>query len=512
MLENLTSLKQRAKYYILVPIVLASVTHLWNPTGFPPLHPDEADYMTKAMYVLAGYGPQLDSPLATNQIYTHPHFGQLFLAATLAITGYPHTLVPQPSIQSIESIYAVPRFIMGLLAVLDTFVLFHIAKRRYDGTVALIASSLFAVLPLTLILRQIFLDNILLPFLLLSLLFAIYLTPGEKVVNGRMSKNRRWYNNNRLLILLSGIFLGIAIYTKIPSFTMIPVIGYLVFINSNKRFKNLALWLIPVIIIPCLWPAYALFVGQIDLWIDGITAQGTRHTQGQNKLISSLNNIFKIDPLFSVLGSAGLVYAVLRKEYWILLWVVPLLVFSYFIGWAVYFHLVPLFPAFCICCAVLMTRIFNSNIWRRLISPVLISGSICFGLVVSVLLITLNVNSYQFEPQAYIVKKLMKKIQKNDDNNSTAFVGHRMYSWIPKYIFQASFDTFPADPLPLRWNESKIIFVDNGNESCCTELRSAAKLKLSSKKPSLPEYYPFTGIIFNPSIGKKVVVRVWSPR
>jgi hypothetical protein len=450
--------------------------------------------MTKAMHILAGYGPQQDIPLAINQLYTHPHFGQIFLAATLAIIGYPNTLSLEPSLQSI--------------------IIFLIARRRFDGIVALVASSLFAVLPATLILRQIFLDNILLPFLLLSILFAVYLTPSEKVVDGRISQNRRRYINNHFLILLSGIFLGIAIYTKIPSFTMIPLVSYLIFINSDRRIKNLVIWVIPVIIIPCLWPAYALSVGQFDLWIDGIIAQGNRQTDhGENKLISSFRSIFKIDPIFSVLCIAGLAYSVVRKVYWVLLWVVPLLVFSYLVGWVVYFHLVPLFPAFCICGAVLMTRLLKSNIWSRLISPVLISVTICFGVVTSISLITFNVNTYQFESQAFVVAQLMKKDQKDDDENkgnSIAFVGHRMYSWIPKYIFQASFDTFPRDSLPDRWNESKIIFVDNGN-SCCAGLRNATKQVLFSKKPSLPGYYPYSGIIFNPSIGKNVAVRIWSP-
>lgn len=357
----------------------------------------------------------------------------------------------------------------------------------------MVASSLFAVLPATLVLRDILLDNILLPFLLSSILFALYLKPSK--VADVMSQGQMW--RNHLLILLSGILLGIAIYTKIPAFTMIPLVGYLVFINS-KRLKNVVVWLVPVIVISCLWPAYALSVGQFDLWIDGITVQANRQ-EGESKLLSSFRSIFKTDPLFLVLGTAGLVYAAVRKVYWMLLWVIPLLIFSYFIGWVVHFHLVPLFPAFCISGAVLIVRIFKFQLWRRLISPVLVSAIICFGFVVSMLLITLNVNSYQFEVQAVVAEKLM------NDNNTT-FVGHRIYSWIPKYVFQASFDTFPRNSLPVKWNESEIIFVDNGRGF--EELRNATKKILSFKKPSLPEYYPYTGVKFNPSIAEKVAVRV----
>ena len=51
-------------------------------------------------------------------------------------------------------------------------------------------------------------------------------------------------NTNVPRILISGIFLGLAIFTKIPAFTMIPVVGYLIFTaanavdnNNNKRGK-----------------------------------------------------------------------------------------------------------------------------------------------------------------------------------------------------------------------------------------------------------------------------------
>jgi 4-amino-4-deoxy-L-arabinose transferase-like glycosyltransferase len=223
--------------------------------------------MINPMRVLQGYGPQSDKPLGI-KLYDHPHFGQLFLAATLAPIGYPNILNLEPTEQSISSIYAVPHLIMGVLAVLDTFIIYNIAQRRYDRMIALVASSLFAVLPATLVLRNIFLDNIMLPFILSSILLALYVRPNKV---------------NYSLILLSGVLLGLAIYTKIPAFIMIPLVGYLVFINSKqlqslKRVKSLALWIVPVILIPCLWPVYALSVGQFDLWVDGITAQASRQS------------------------------------------------------------------------------------------------------------------------------------------------------------------------------------------------------------------------------------------
>ncbi|MGI8834450.1 MAG: ArnT family glycosyltransferase, partial [Nitrososphaeraceae archaeon] len=376
----------------------------------------------------------------------------------------------------------VPSFIMGLLVVLDTFIIYQIAKRRFDIGVALVASSLFAVMPATLVLRHIFLDNIMLPFILSSVLFALYVKINK-------------VNNH--LILLSGIFLGLAIYTKIPAFTMIPLVGFLIFDNS-KRIKSLALWFVPVILIPCLWPAYALSAGQFNLWIDGITAQANRQGKPDSSLLDSFKNMFNLDPVFLIIGFAGVVYVAARKEYWLILWVIPLLIFGYFIGWVIYFHFVPIFPALCISAALLIMREFKFRLWRRLILTALISAIICFGLVVSILLISLDVNSYQFKTQAVVVESL--------SNNNTVFVGRQVYSWIPRYIFHISFDVFPKDSLPVEWNESKILFVDNGLAND-TKLRDATKLILGFKKPKMPDHYPYTSITFSRSIWKKVDVR-----
>ncbi len=85
---------------------------------------------------------------------------------------------------------------MGLLAVIDTFLIFQISERVYNKKVALIVSIIFGITPLSWLLRWILLDSILLPFLLLSILLAI------------ISNNHLKNNKNRsgiLLFLSSGI-------------------------------------------------------------------------------------------------------------------------------------------------------------------------------------------------------------------------------------------------------------------------------------------------------------------
>lgn len=550
------------KYCILVPIVLSAIVHLWNPSGFPALHPDESDYIRKAMHVVAGLGPQegTSDPIAiNNQPYTHPHFGQLFLAAVLGVGFSGSNLLATSNLaHTVEFLYTLPRVVMGLLAVLDTFLIFKIADRRYDRSVALVSSSLFAVMPMTWILREVYLDNILMPFLLSSILFALYVKPRrEKIESTKLSQanvgsssgtnnniNNINKNHNRIelvLVIASGILLGISIYTKIPAFTIIPLVGYLIYTHSpaigRVHIKNLAIWFIPVILIPCLWPAYALIVGEFDLWVGGVTGQMSRiESQSSNKLFTAFSNLFKIDPVTLVIGFAGIIYTAIRRDFWLLIWIVPLITFSYFIEWVIYFHLILLFPAFCIAAAVLIVRIFKFSLWRKLISPVLVAAIVCFGLVSSMLLVSLNMNSYQFEAYGAVIKELINNNNSNNSHNATngndgnnttvdlsnssksILMGHRMYYWIPKYIFKVPFGIFPRDALPAGWNNSyNIVQVVTSKACCCQcpyfgDVYKATKEHYSfNRDVDIPKSYPFTGIRSIPALGKEVSIREYSP-
>jgi len=55
---------------------------------------------------------------------------------------------------------------MGILAILDTFLIYQITKEKFDKNSALLSSTLFAVMPFTWIFNRILLDSLLLPFVL----------------------------------------------------------------------------------------------------------------------------------------------------------------------------------------------------------------------------------------------------------------------------------------------------------------------------------------------------------
>src|SRR5215207_3539568 len=330
--KQIKKVTHKSLLLLFIPLVLSAFTHIWNPIGFPALHVDEGHYMRRAMQVIEGQGPQ-ESNNTYFYAYDHPYFGQLFLGGILKLIGYPEILSPKVGdVHSIEMLYLVPRVIMGLLAVLDTFLIYKIAEHRYGRNVAFVASILFAVMPLSWILRRVLLESIQLPFILSSILFLVYkrnLTIGSISVN---NKDTNSYNSNSSIftIVLSGIFLGLAIFTKLPVFLMIPVVAYLVYTNSNNnnnnRYKNikvLGLWFIPVILIPMIWPAYATLTGHFDEWIHGVLWQADRSSRS---LSNAMEHVFKMDPLLLLLAIAGIIYARIKRDYLLPLWIFPYLI------------------------------------------------------------------------------------------------------------------------------------------------------------------------------------------
>jgi hypothetical protein len=439
--------------YLVIPLTLSAFIHLWNPSGFPGLDQDEGHYMRRAMEVLQGLGPQ-ESKATFFYPFDHPYFGQIFLASLLSLVDYPNSINPTINSHSIEMLYLVPRVLMGILAVVDTFLVYKIADTRYNRKVAFVSATLFAVMPLTWFLRRIILDSIALPFILLSILFAVYYAKSESrnsSINGS--------NKNILLILLSGIFLGLAIFTKMPVFTMIPLISYIILQKnqtnssgndsttktSNSHLKALGIWFVPVILIPMIWPGYAMSIGNLNEWLDGVVWQATR---ADRPFDFEMKTVFlRMDPVLVAIGVAGLIYAVIRKDFFILLWAFPYLIFIYFVNWVYFFHTIPIIAAFCIGGATLLMHIFKKIHNERLsksVQFVVFGAIILFGLVNSTLLVTQNINNSDYKLIAYVTKNLPYK-QNAVDNSSEKVTliapnGAFILYWISGQVFNKNFD------------------------------------------------------------------------
>ena len=452
-------LKFTLSVLILVFILLLSAfTHLWNPIGFPSVHVDEGHYMRRSINVMEGFGPQDGAGPQYAGLYDHPYFGQMFLGTLFNIIGYPSSLGLIPGEHSsTENLFLVPRILMGILAVVDTFLIYKIGQYRYNRTVGFIASFLFAVVPYTLSTRGILLEPIQLPFILTSILLAIYIR--DKVESSRVTA----------LIIMSGVFLGLAIFTKIPAFTMIPLIGFLVYSNAqDNKIKRLAIWFIPVLLIPLIWPIFAIAIGDLNDWIDGVLWQTDRVPR---PLESALHHFFMTNTIILLLGMIGVIIAVLKKDLFPLLGSLPFFIFLYLINYVSPFHFIPVFPILCLASSIAIVEASKKAIWLVMVfkskavdkltgSPtkrnpegkdwnrqnkynlafylILLLGALIIGvyaLLNTIDEITSNNTTTYFQILTFLVKILDENYNDNESGKGISVISSSRYLWVPDYIF-----------------------------------------------------------------------------
>ena len=435
---------------ILLSIILvSSFFHLWNLDGFPSIYRDEDHYLRKAMHILEGEGLQEDSDdLISYQSYKydHPYFGQLFLGGILKLIGYPDSLSPKVGdVHSIEMLYLVPRVIMGLLAVVDTFLIYKIGQVRYNKNIGLLSAALFAVIPITWILRRVWLEPIQLPFILLSILFALYLNKQST----KDSICKYLYQEKLITSIFSGIFLGIAIFTKIPAFLFIPLVAFLIFSMNKQKLKYLGLWSIPVILIPLIWPANALYLGELDEWFNGLSWQSERSNNG---VFVAFQKLFIIDPIFLVISIISVALAAVRKDLFILLGVLPFIIFCYLIGYVSYWHLIPIIPFLSMSTSLMifdLAKRFLQTRYNTLFLLIFIFSVVVPSFIISSNLITSNSNEFHLNVISSISKEVKNFNLKNNNstnfgstdsdqninsNNKLTVLGTNYWLWIPKYI------------------------------------------------------------------------------
>jgi MFS family permease len=518
----------RSSLIVLIPLAFSAIVHLWNPFGFPSIHNDEGHYMRRNMQVLEGAGPQ-ESYATYASPFDHPYFGQTFLAGVLSTIGYPELSAPSSTnfvdiVQSIEKLYTIPRIIMGCLSVVDTFLIYKVCERRYNRRLALIAAILFAVMPIGWMSKRIVLDSIMLPFILLAIYFALH-RGSEKASLSASFPNRALIKNPKsriITVLLSGIFLGLAIFTKIPAFTFIPLAGFLVLTNSNRSFKLLGIWFIPVLLIPMLWPLFNFLNGNFETWMEGVFWQVGREGRG---MLRSIIPVFHSDPILFLLGFVGIVYAASRKDLFPIMWLVPFVLFHYFVPFIQHFHWLPLVPLLCIFGGYLIVQLLDficRDILRRQhrnlghfkrasrYTPLAIIVSVLafFGFISSVALINMNVNSTLFEVNAHIVQLLLpyNDTYFGDQDEKPLVMGSgwtQILTWIPEHIYDVShsFRTFTSKNLELANQSSFVILLVDARD----KERYAIMEELSPKDLTLYRYYNGTEVVFETNDKSDVV-------
>ncbi len=495
-------IKCNPRLLILIPIILSIYTHLWNPVGFPSLHVDEGHYLRKSLSTIQGEG------LQPQDRYYAPYFGQILMGGIFGAIHYPEILDPKADLESVNNLYAVPRIIIGVFGVLDTFLIYKITELRYGRKIALIASIFFAVMPYGWLMRRIFLESIQMPLLLTSLLFAIYL---------KNNNNKKIDTKRLTLLLLSGAFLGLSIFTKIPIFTMIPVVAYLVYSYSQyNKIKSLIIWIVPVILIPALWPAHAMLIGDFEKWKSDVMSQTDRDSR---PLLGALKTHFVNDPVFFVLGFAGLVYMTIRRDLFAILYTVPFLIFLYWIDFVSSFHVIPLLAIFSISGAKLLydaSMLIPYKKLKRGIPIISTLGLTLFGLISLTMLITIDVSTAELKAHA----SMITQIQNATKEGSVTLISSPLYIWMPRHVFglvyedRSYYSTIPIDTdmyiMIADDSVRKLIKQDNKRGIFLSSLYSGSHTVNTVTKDGVRKYdsnvFPYTNFKQNPS-SKKIEIR-----
>ena len=350
--------------------------------------------MRRAINVVETGNPQ------EGRYYDHPYWGQLVLGGFLKITGFPGTVE-----ESLESSYIVPRLLMGMFAVLDTFLIYQIASKKFGRRTACIAAVLFAVMPFTWILRRILLDTILLPFLLSSILLAIY------------SKDSKHQN---LLIVGSGVLLGLSIFTKITVVTMIPIVGYIIY-TSTRRSSYLIKSAIPVVLIPSIWPMLSVAFNQLNYWLKDVLWQAGR---GTGSILPIIEYLFRIDPITMGLSFLSFTFAAYTRRMFLIIWFAPFLLFVSFVGFLQYFHFLLLFPVMCISIAVMINAGLEKikRVETEKPTALFVFTIAAVGLISTGTLINTDLTRTQFETMNLLIN--------NFDDRDTTLLAGPVYTWI----------------------------------------------------------------------------------
>ena len=383
--------------------------------------------MRRAVNLLDTGNPQ------EGDVYDHPYFGQIAIAAILAMTHY-SDFKPSTDPESLQSLYMIPRIFMGVLAVLDTFLIYKIVQIKYGINAAFLSASLFAVLPFTWIFKRILLDSILVPLVLGAILLAVYSTKTKQ---------------KSVLIIFSGCLLGLAVFTKIPAFTMIFVVAWIVYVD-RKKISDVLLLLVPFLLIPLIWPVNAITLDQFDLWQKGVLWQ----TQRTNSILDIFGFFAVIDPLMFALGLSGIVFAVLRRDKFLLLWFIPFVIFLSIVGYKQYFHWMMIIPVMCIAAGIWMESIRKYGIIKKKSVYVgIVSGVLIFGFTSTTLLIINDISDNQFQALSYVLENY---------NDSVTVLTSPVYSWILYDVFGR--ENIPKDYSDILFHstvtEKTVIMVD----------------------------------------------------
>lgn len=350
--QRLTDWLRRYRLDLLLVIgllILAGVAHAWNMFHYPYYESDEGTYMSQAWAVLT------EGRLANYTYwYDHAPGGWIFIALWLKLTGGLFTFG-----FSINS----GRVFMLILHLFSVVFLYLVARKLSGNrAVAVLTVLFFSLTPLGIYFqRRVLLDNIMVFWTLLSLVFLLY--SGNRLRN----------------IVLSAITFGIAVLSKESAIFFIPLFLIVIFTQAHKRHRNFAVyqWLGLMLSVVSLYFLYAFIKGEFfptGSMLGGskphVSLLGTLEFQGSrgsipiwhssNSFWSVSHRWIKDDPLIIFGGAAATLMLLLvgiKKRGALLAGILAACYWAFLLrgGLVLEFYVIPLIPV----CALAMAYVVH---------------------------------------------------------------------------------------------------------------------------------------------------------
>ncbi len=329
------------KILILI-LVSAALAHGINMFNYPSYREDEGTYLSQAWAVR-----NLQQLAPYTYWYDHAPAGWLLIAAWNSLTG--GEFVAGVAVNS-------GRILMLILHIVITYLVFKIAfnlTKRRDA--AIIASLLFAILPIGIVFeRRVYLDNIMTFWLMISLYF-ISLKP------------------RLLYYILSALCFAIAVLSKESAIAFFPVIIIATLLNAHpthRRFAIMSLLLFSVLTIS-VYPLFALLKGEffptgtlfggteqhVSLW-EAIRFQTERNNDGVSLFASNSSFLYawqnswtKYGLIFTLLGTLTSIInlALFRRRAHLIFGLLSVIYILFTIqGQVLDWYIIPLIPIFSI--------------------------------------------------------------------------------------------------------------------------------------------------------------------
>ncbi|NWG09957.1 MAG: glycosyltransferase family 39 protein, partial [Nitrososphaerales archaeon] len=200
--------------------------------------------------------------------------------------------------------YLVERSFMASLGIANILLTYFIAAKMYDKRTGLLAAFFLGLSTIAIATSRAFwLDN---PMIFLNLLvFATILS------------------RSRYSPLISGVFQGLAVLTKLPSLFLLPASIYLIFRYSKDRWHSILKFLLAFTIILSILPIYALVTGGFEdflVWNFWQASRMASFASARVDLLDLITTSVAFDPLTLMIGALGFFYCIYKREWFLPIW------------------------------------------------------------------------------------------------------------------------------------------------------------------------------------------------